>query len=218
MEPAIIIPIAAAVIVAVVVIALYFEKKRAEAIRAAAEAMGFSYAKKGGASLLNALMPFTLFKQGHSRKIHHVLHGKANDIDVTVMDYRYTTGGGKNSSTHQQTVLLFRSDLLQLPSFVLRPEHVFDKIGGALGFQDIDFDAYPEFSRRYVLKGKDEEAIRALFHKDILTFYEQQRGISTEGLGKTLLYYRASRRVKPAELQAFIADGLTVFGLFRSAK
>ena len=37
--------------------------------------------------------------------------------------------------------------------FEMRPENLLNKIGAALGRQDIDFDSNPEFSRRYLLRG-----------------------------------------------------------------
>jgi hypothetical protein len=79
---------------------------------------------------LNLISPLGGMKQRHSRSISNVFSGMFNDIPVMVMDYKYTTGGGKSSHTWQQTVLTFESDKLLLPSFFLRPENLFDKIGG----------------------------------------------------------------------------------------
>ncbi|MEC9473853.1 MAG: hypothetical protein VX584_04130, partial [Actinomycetota bacterium] len=65
---------------------------------------------------------------------------------------------------------------LQLPTFVIRPENLFHKIGSTFGYQDIDFDAHPTFSKRYLLRGPDEEAIRNTFTDEFLSSYERHKG------------------------------------------
>jgi hypothetical protein len=60
-------------------------------------------------------------------------------------------------------VISFQSSLLSLPEFELRSENMFHKIGKAFGCQDINFESHPEFSKRYLLRGADEEAVRTFF-------------------------------------------------------
>ena len=57
----------------------------------------------------------------------------------------------------------------QVPRFALTREGLLHRVGAALGFQDIDFDEDPEFSKRFVLKGDDEHAIREIFADDLAT-------------------------------------------------
>ena len=111
--------------VAVLLIAVYgtiwyLGKKRAQALQALAAALSFTFTAKGNAVLVGELSEFHLFSQGYRRRISNVLQGKFNLVPVTVMDYKYTTGGGKSAHTWVQTVLVFESDKLQLPRFVLR--------------------------------------------------------------------------------------------------
>ncbi|MDP6107162.1 MAG: hypothetical protein QGI33_01860 [Candidatus Brocadiia bacterium] len=146
------------------------------------------------------------------------MHGDAKGIEVAIFDYRYTTGGGKSSHTWSQTVICFWSEMLKLPEFSMRPEHVFDKIGSFLGFQDIDFPRYPTFSKKYLLKGSDEEVIRAVFNESVLAFCEGILGLSTEGAGTCLVYYRSRKKVKPPEIMGFMEDGFRVFELFASGR
>ena len=62
----------------------------------------------------------------------------------------------------------------------MRPEGMFDKIGSALGFQDIDFESHELFSRSFVLQGSNEEAIRQYFDQSVLDFFAAKPGISVE--------------------------------------
>ncbi|NQT63953.1 MAG: hypothetical protein HQ556_13415 [Candidatus Marinimicrobia bacterium] len=203
------------VIVAVIImIVRYYEKKRTEALQAAASAMGLTFSGRPGADFLPTLGAFTLFSQGHSKKAANMMSGIIDGIDMAIFDYRYTTGGGKNSHTHSQTVFLLKSDSLSLPAFSLRPENVFHKIGKAFGYQDIDWDSHPEFSDKYLLRAADEAACREAFSDDILEYYQQRPGLSTEGSGNRLIFFRASKKVKPENLATFLKDGLHVYTLF----
>jgi hypothetical protein len=206
--------------IALVAIAVYFfwyyDSQRRKAFQRLAESMNFTYTKNGDGSELNSLGGFHLFSQGYARRVSNVLSGKFNDIPVKVMDYKYTTGGGKSSHTWQQTVIAFESDKLQLPGFVLRPENLFDKIGSVLGKKDINFETAPVFSKRCQLRGEDEIAIRNLFSEWVCQYYEQHPGVCTEGSGKKLIYYRNSKRVPPDKMQGFLNEGYEVFGLFKS--
>jgi hypothetical protein len=131
------------------------------------------------------------------------------------MDYKYTTGGGRSSHTWYQTVLAIESDKLRLTRFVLRPENIFDKIGSVFGKKDINFETAPVFSKRYILRGNNEESIRSLFNEGLLQYYEQHLGLSTEGDGTKLIYYRTSKRVPPDKIQFFLQEGYDLFNLFK---
>jgi len=209
----IVVMIAAAV--GIILIVQHFEKKRTEALQPIAEGMNFTFVAKPDQSMVGALGAFHLFSQGHGKKASNLMEGRSQDIDLRIFDYTYTIGGGKNSQTFRQTVALFESPELRLPSFALRPESFFHKIGSAFGFKDINFDEHPEFSKKYLLKGADEDAIRALFDDEIMGHYEAHAGLSTEGAGQVLLYYRLSKRPKPEEIAQFMADGFVVFGVFK---
>jgi hypothetical protein len=136
---------------------------------------------------------------------------------VTIFDHKYVTGGGKSSHTWNHSVVCFRFEGTELPSFSLRPENIWHKIGSWLGYQDIDFDSHPVFSSNYLLRGGDEDAIRMLFTDPVLEFYEQNPGLSTEGSGNILLFYRHSVRVGPQGIRPFMEEGLKVLSLHHSA-
>ena len=53
------------------------------------------------------------------------------------------------------------------------------------------------------------------FNEEVLTFFEHQSGLSVEGNGQRLIFYRASKRVKPKEIRSFFKEGFRVVGLFK---
>ncbi len=205
------------VIIAVIVALSYlYERRRKEKLKVLAAMRGFNFYPKGQDTLLTGLSNFSLFSQGRSKKIKNLADRKESKLEISYFDYQFTAGGGQHSSTSRQTVVCFRSESLRLPSFSLWPENIFHKIGSTFGYQDIDFEASPVFSSQYLLRGKDEQAIRRAFNPGVLAFYERHKGVCTEGEGDQLIYYRAAKRVKPDELSTFLDEGMNVFELFRS--
>ncbi len=202
-------------IVATILLVRHFEKKRTEALQAAAKSMMLDFSRLPEPQLLPSLSAFPLFSHGHSRKAFNVMTGLADEIRITLFDYRYTTGGGKNQHTHNQTVALLESDILDAPPFSLKPQNVFHSIGKKFGFQDIDFDSHPIFSEKYLLRSSDEDAVREVFTPDILEYYEQRPGLSTEAGGNRLVFFRASKKVKPDDLPEFLKDAFHIYTLFK---
>jgi hypothetical protein len=123
----------------------YFNRQRTQALKSLATSLSFTFSEKDDGSLMAQMSVFHLFSRGYARRITNVFTGKFNLVPVTVMDYKYTTGGGKDSHTWNQTVMVMDCEKLQLPRFILHPENIFDKIGSVFGRKDINFDAEPGF-------------------------------------------------------------------------
>lgn len=182
------------------------EKRRAEEMKRRGRVEGFTYEEKSPDLLEAGFAGLHLFKQGHRKRARNVLRGTVGGLDAIVFDYHYTTGGGQHSSHHQQTVVALALPESSPPEFELRPEHVFHKIGSAFGYQDLNFDANPEFSKRYVLRGPDESALRRHFARPLLRFFEKHRGWSVECGGGWLVAYRHRKRVRPTDLRKFLRE------------
>ena len=188
------------------------EKKRTAALADVALRLGFNFEAKVSDETAATLGSFHLFKRGRSRKGKNLMHGRSDGADAIILDYQYATGGGKNSHTHRQTVVLYPGAATEgrLPEFTLSPEHWWDRIGQVFGYQDIDFESNEEFSAHYLLRGPDESAIRAAFGMNVLGFFAQNQGWSVESAGGSLAVYRADKRAKPEELQPFLAETAAV--------
>lgn len=191
-------------------------KKRAEKFKRAAEQLKLPFFPKGDDLLIARLNQFHLFSKGRSRKIINMLHGESNGVELAIFDYRFTVGHGKNARTHYQSVICFRSPMLCLTPFEMRPKTIFHKIGGLFGHQDINFESHPRFSKKYLLRGEDEARVRELFTPEALSFVESQKKICVEGGGDQLVFYRQSVKIKPEATLEFMQEGLQTFALFRS--
>lgn len=202
------------VVVAVLGFEWYRKQKRRKQLRAVASQLGYEFSE-GGTGSFDSQSGFSLFTHSalHPGQASNWLRKMVDGATATVFDYIYTTGVGRRQRTHKQTVLLLASERLDLPSFALRPEGLTQKVQGALGNQDIDFAEHPGFSSGYLLEGSDEAQIRALFTAEKLAFFAERRGLSVEGKGRQLIYYRDHKLVSPKALQTFVEEGLGVLRL-----
>ncbi|HKS29676.1 MAG TPA: hypothetical protein VJS44_17760 [Pyrinomonadaceae bacterium] len=192
------------IIVAVVIYNNKKEKERTLAMQQVAQQMGWAFAPKAEMNMIPHTGYFNLFNNGHSKSIKNMIYGQINGAKAAVFDYRYTVGHGKHSHTYMQTVLYFESPRLQLPMFTLSPENFMHRFISALGYQDIDFAQRPEFSKKYLLRGQDEQGIRQTFQDHTLAFYEANQGLHTEGGGSQLFVYRLSNRVPPQQVGQYL--------------
>ncbi len=184
------------------------ERRRRRAIEEAASALGLSYRQKGEDLLQRLHKRLPLFDRGHSKRIHNVLEGQIEDIGVAVFDYRYTVGSGKHQSIHHQTVVHFTlSPGTHLPRVEVSPESLLHKVATSFGYQDIDFPDHPEFSKRFLVRGKDESSIRGLLTPqimDALVSHPKRPTIQTDG--DIFLYCRPGKRAKPEDLDDLLRE------------
>ncbi len=194
---------------------LYAEKKRREATQRVADELGLAFYQDGDPALVQQLSDLPLFSKGRSRRITNMIHGETDAVVMGLFDYRYTTGSGKSSHTYRQSVAFFGSTDLNLPAFELSPQSFFHGIGKIFGYQDIDFETHPVFSKAFLLRGASEKQVRATFDAGLLTALEQKQGVCIEGRNHDLVFYRRSKRVKPEQLKELMNEGFQIFAMFK---
>ena len=190
-------------------------KKRTEAMCVLAESLEMKFeAKKCDPSTLG-LDGIDLFEQGRSRKVLNLIKGTFEDTNAFIFDYHYVTGGGKNSSHHSQTVIAYEicsKDGFQLPQFTCKPERFFHKFADMFGFEDIDFEQYPEFSKAYRLKGENEDSVRKIFNETVIRQLEaeSEQRWNVDGSGEWLVIHKNDRIIKPEDCPQFLLDCTTL--------
>lgn len=167
--------------------------------------------------LKTQLASFRLASVGRAQRVRNVIFGDAGATELAIFDYQYTVGSGKSTKTKRQTVMYMCNQGQRFPSFLLRPEGFFDRLGSMLGFKDINFEEHPEFSSAFVLNGQDEAAIRKLFTPDLMDYFMQHRDMTLEAQDGKMIFYRSQKRVAPAKVRQFMEDGFDVFGKLAEA-
>ena len=198
-------------------------EQRSKKFKDLAEQMGMEFSAKGDSALLESLSAFDLFSV-MGVNLTNVLHGDSEqlgyseDFEVRILECSYVVGGGQHTKAISQTVIYFRSPQLSLPDFSMRREEWHHKMGSALGYQDIDFESHPtaaEFSKKYLLRGKDEQKIRALFTDTVLTFFAAHPDkVCLEARLDQLIWYQPEKIIEPEDIPAFMKEGFEVFRLF----
>jgi hypothetical protein len=206
--------------VALAAFMFYLDRKRSDKIQAVATRLGFTFRRKPTDADKALIVGCHIANSGHGHITSNVLEAaQADELRMTLFDHVYTIGYGKSSQQYNQTVTRMQSPVLNLPSFVLFPESFFSKIGKLFGGTDINFPEAPQFSKKYILRGPDEAAIRALFTPAVLQFFEgQERPLTIDAAGDTLFAHRTSKRAKPEELEAYVAEGKQILATFFEAQ
>ncbi len=190
-------------------------RERNRGMEEAARALGWSWTAEQPLEVIPGLERFGLFGQGHSRSIRNFIAGEKGGVRAAAFDYQFIIGAGKSQSVYRQSVVYLRSAPLALPEFSVRPENVFHRIGGVFGYGDIDFPDRPEFSRRCLLRGPDEAAVRAAFPAAVTGFFEGETRWCAEGMGEEIFLWRSGKLAAPGEIPGLLAAGMELLGRLR---
>ena len=154
-----------------------------------------------------------LYAQFDAMRMEGFLGWLTDDVELTIFDLTYTTGGGKHSHTHRQTIIRFASSQLNLPDFTVSPEWFFHKIAKLFGVKDINFPEDPAFSSAFLLQGERETAVRDLFSTQIREWFSARKGITAAGRDQQLFFFRAEQRVNPDKIAGLLEEGFQFFKL-----
>lgn len=192
----------AAIALAVAILSWLNESKRRKALAELARRIGFDFEPGAAAWSGDEFEGYTPFEQGHSRRASNVLSGARGGAQWELFDYQYTTGSGKNRSTHRYGIVLARVRLA-LPRLTMRPEGFLDKVAAMAGFDDINFES-EAFSRRYHVKCADRQRCYDLIDPRMIEYLLSLPAVHWQ-LGPGLILIVRQGRFDPAEMQRTIA-------------
>jgi hypothetical protein len=198
---------------------VYADKRRSNKLQAIATRLGYTFRRKATDADNTLIAGCNIANAGHGRSTSNIVEAADSaELKITLFEYAYTIGYGKSAQRYNQTVTRMQSPVFHLPDFILYPETIFSKLGKLFGGADINFPEAPAFSKKYILRGPDEAAIRALFTPTVLQFFEQRKALTVDSAGDTLFLHRANRRIKPEEIESHIAEAKNVLALFFEAQ
>lgn len=200
-----------------IVLRSHFEDKRTENLKTVADDLGMEFSDAEDAALLSKLQSFKTFQIGRKRKMKNVMKAETDEAKLAIFEYSYRVGSGKNSRNVRFTMAAMEQSGVRFPDFSARPEGLLDRMGAAVGFQDIDFDHHPEFSNAFVLKGENEVAIRSFFEPAILDLFATKKDAYVEA-GRDLITLRKHGRQKPEQIAEFMSEAYEFLNAFKAAK
>ncbi|MCH8823545.1 MAG: hypothetical protein IH984_08570 [Planctomycetes bacterium] len=148
----------------VIYYAYLLEKKRREEMAVLAAELGWSFDPTKDRSHDDENAHFEIFRHGHSRAAYNTLTGTFTVDDRTYpakmgdFTYKVTSSTGKSTQTrtYRFSYLILHLPFVNVPNLLIRREGMFDKLAGAFGFDDIDFESV-EFSKRFFVKSPDKK-------------------------------------------------------------
>ncbi len=136
--------------------------------------------------------------------VHGALTAGDAEVDFTLCDVTFDEGMIVGEVYHTTTLMLHLP--FEVPEFILEKEGILDRAFALAGFQDINFKHFTKFSRRFVLKGPDEKAIRELMTPELLEFFENEDVYHIECSGRELVIFETfMRRATVPEIAAMAA-------------
>ena len=187
------------------------EKKRTELLKSVANQLGMEFIEVDNKKeIFHQIEHLATFNVGYRQRLKNIFLGEQAGFKCLIFDYQYVVGSGKSQHTYHQTVVYFESDKFKFPKFFMREEDFFDKVKGAFGKKDIDFESHPDFSRKYFLKGEDEDAIRNLFTSKILNYFSVNLGWQVDAEESSLIIFKKGKKRKPEEISALLTKGLEI--------
>ena len=195
------------IIISVIIIGLFWRRKQKEARRRVAMELGFAFHDTVDSvigDLRPAFVHIDLFKVTGADGIDlswdggGILEGDFNGNGVFVFNYQH--------EDQEQTVACFRQRRLDFPSFKLSPKRISDKITFSSEKEAIGLPSSPDFSKNYKLETLEEEAARALFDWDTITYLGQSKGWTVESRRGWFVIYRYRHIVKPRHIPVFLED------------
>ncbi len=153
------------------------EKKRRDALTALAGRLGWQFDPAHDKDHDDQYAHFEIFRRGHGRAAYNTLIGdlKVNGRSCLVkmgdFTYKVTTHTGKSTSTttYRFSYVILHLPFANVPDLLIRREGMFDKLAGAFGFDDIDFES-AEFSRKFHVKSPDKKFAYDVIHARMMEF------------------------------------------------
>ncbi|HAT71997.1 MAG TPA: hypothetical protein DCS63_04200 [Elusimicrobia bacterium] len=185
---------------------VYSGWRRRKALEALALSAGLPLLAEGPSLESLEATGLEIFRLGRSRKASNLIQISSSSGELRFFDYRYTTGSGKHSSTHNFTLALIECSRCQVPDFDLKPENFMHKIGEAIGFKDVDLPAFPLFSDKYRLTGSEEAALHMFFTPERAAWFERNLGLRVQGSRGFLVLFKREGLMPVDAWQGFIEE------------
>jgi hypothetical protein len=150
---------------------------------------------------IQGLKNFPYFNYKNIDYANNICRGEKEGIAFTLFDLEYHEGEFIAKEDFKSTMIKIELSF-EVPSFVIDKESTLEritKIGGG-----ISFDGHKDFSNRFKLKGRNQDAIKAFFNDDLILFFESNPYYHIESNGKAILIAKKESLASLAEIKALV--------------
>jgi hypothetical protein len=194
------------------------EKARTARFAVEASEMQFTFVPRADSAFVDAFVATgcVLTSRGRKKEVKNLLVAQTPEAAVELFEYCFTTGGGKSTQHHRQTVARFRVPGLDLPLFLIRPRGWTDRWFGWMKRAEIAIAAAPEFAENFRIEGANPGATaEAITPRVQETLLSGTRRVTVEAGSDTILVYEPNVRIEPPAAREFLAAGFTIVAAFR---
>lgn len=196
-----------AIIAVLAVIGYISARKRREAMAKLAARLGLSFAPNKNWDMARRYCFLDKLRVGSNRYAFNILSGNYQGYDVTIFDYHYRTGSGKNTQHHYISFFILHLPV-SFPELVIGPEGIFSKMAQALGYDDIDFESY-EFSRKFCVRSRDKKFAYDVCNARMIEYLLSNTDLTIEIEGGAMAVSFSSR-LSPEQIEPNLNRLLTV--------
>lgn len=140
------------------------------------------------------LKQFHFFEIRPIERKSNSLIGQFDDTSVSwqISDVTFNEGDAFSAETFNTTLIVLKLNK-KIPVFTMEKEglfeKIFDRVMALTGYKDIDFEMYPDFSRKFLITGKNESEIRSFFSKELVGFFEKNQIYHVESNGEAIIIF-----------------------------
>lgn len=198
-------------ILAVILGAIYErrrERQRTEQLRTLAADLDFDFDDRKDSSHDELFAQFEVFRRGFGRVAFNTMTGRVaigpSGFGVRMGDFLYKEQHSNGKSSYTVTYRLSYCILMLpwpgVPGLLIRPERFLDRLTGAIGFDDIDFES-AEFSRRFFVKSSDKRFAYDVVTPRMMEFLLERNDLAVDLEGGACLFVDGTRRWSPHEFR-----------------
>jgi len=148
---------------------------------------------------------FIYFK---TKKIEHVFNQlSAKESPCHLFDVTFSEGEFIAKEVIRSTMLHIKTSS-NVAVFTLDREGLLERLYALTGYKDIDIKNHADFSKRFYLRGENENAIRSLFNDELVLFFESNAYYHIESSKDGLLVFSKERMASIKEIKALLDFGL----------
>lgn len=201
-----------AIIIVAVVLSHMAAKKRRQDLEALARELGWSFDPSRDSSHDQEYAHFEIFRRGHSRAAYNTLSGQLQIAErsypAKMGDFTYKitrhTGKSTTTQTYRFSYLIVHVPFSGVPDLLIRREGVLDKLAGAFGFDDIDFES-AEFSKKFHVKSADKRFAYDVCHPRMMEFLLQGEPPAVDIEHGRCCVSDGTRRWEPQQFRGMLA-------------
>ena len=128
----------------------------------------------------------------HTQKKTSLARGYFRDHYVYLLNLESIVSTGQSTVTIRQSVCLIPLKT-SVPEMTITPKNILHSIGKMLGAKQLTFPTHPDFSKKFTVSGKKEDAIKDFMTPEVLEFLEKRPQIYWAISKNTLMYYQPSK-------------------------